>query len=198
MVIKMAVVKTIDEYILNKITSLEEEKKQLEKLTKELQDKLENIKIEVQSDEQDDLAELEESEKIVPTNYKYYLLEVADTYDFKQMSPDILNHDVLLKCLSDDKELEKFAKNQYQKYSNWQSIVDVQERLYNYQINFFGQIVAIYIYKSYVGKVEVTASAIRANENKFFDYDEAYKEGLARLRKSIKEYLDKVNATKKR
>ena len=130
-------VRTIDEYFLEKLETAEKYADECKEVVDSLRDKISKL---------EQIPEKEETEMIVETSFKCYTINTISSYNINNYIKDEYNNlDFMQKCLENDENIKMLLDNNYWKPNNYYS-PKISERLYNYQINFFGTIVGIYIH----------------------------------------------------
>jgi hypothetical protein len=95
-----------------------------------------------------EMSHKENAEKVVETKFKCYIISTTSSYNIGDKINDKYNNlEFMRKCLEDDETMKVFLdKKSWKKQdSYWNYNPNVREQLYNYQINFFGTIVGIYV-----------------------------------------------------
>ncbi|MCM1259648.1 MAG: hypothetical protein NC182_01730 [Prevotella sp.] len=178
-------IKTIDEYILAELENAMNENNQLKKEIEELKNQLQEIDKtkEITIDEKIDIAK-----KIIPTTFNYFYLEVVSYYNFSDIeNSDFINKEFLKSCLTSDEDLNKFCKAQRKNFSR-DPILKIEEGKYNYQINYFGTIVGLDIYR-YQGDIKSNSYVIDNKDYYYESYELAYQEGIKKVRSEIEKYF---------
>lgn len=135
----MKKLRTIDEYFLEKLEIAENIAKIKELENKELLEKIKEL---------ENKPEKENVERIVETKFKCYVVNSISSYNFNYINEKYNNLEFMKKCLEDDDTMKIFLdkKSWNKKNSYNDDFPNIDERLYNYQINFFGTIVGVYIH----------------------------------------------------
>lgn len=174
---------TCDQYVINQLEKTQEELKQ---------NVLEN---KVLSQENVRLKNLIQNPEIKKTEYIYYYFEVATEY--RLQNSGYTKEDIEEVLQLNDEELFNWGTTHYEnRYGLKQPIINIVERSYNFQLNYFGTVIAIDVYKS-SSENKVCASSIVIDQEQYFSqHEDCIKCAIAKARKQFESFL-KYNSTTK-
>lgn len=174
---------TCDQYVIDQLEKTQEKLKQ---------NALEN---KVLSQENVRLKNLIQNPEIKKTEYIYYYSEVASEY--RLQNSGYTKEDIEEVLQLNDEELFNWGSSHYRNDCGLkQPIINIVERSYNFQLNYFGTVIAIDVYKS-SSENKISASLVVIDQEQYFSqYEDCVKRAIVRARKQFESFL-KYNSTTK-
>lgn len=174
---------TCDQYVINQLEKTQEELKQ---------NVLEN---KVLSQENVRLKNLIQNPEIKKTEYIYYYFEVASEYRLEDSG--YTKEDIEEVLQLNDEELFNWGSSHYRNNCGLkQPIINIVERSYNFQLNYFGTVIAIDVYKLN-SENKISASSVVIDQEQYFsEYENCIKCAITKARKQFESFLKYVSTTK--
>ena len=96
-----------------------------------------------------------------------------------------------------DEELFNWGTTHYKdSYGLKQPIINIVERTYNFQLNYFGTVIAIDVYKLN-SENKISASSVVIDQEQYFSqYEDCVKGAIAKARKQFEAFLKYISTTK--
>ena len=174
---------TCDQYVINQLEKTQEELKQ---------NVLEN---KVLSQENVRLKNLIQNPEIKKTEYIYYYFEVASEY--RLQNSGYTKEDIEEVLQLNDEELFNWGTTHYEnRYGLKQPIINIVERSYNFQLNYFGTVIAIDVYKSSSENKVCASSVVIDQEQYFSQHENCIKCAIVKARKQFEAFLKYISTTK--